>query len=236
MNGESTHEEELFTDGWRDPGDDTERLAYYIFTVVGGLVGVLAVTYAGAVAFQMPILGATSAHLPAWVTALMLIFGAGGIYLCARFLVRESRYWDKKVTAEKLVAGGFLTGIAIILVGLIIVSRGGGSGMTGVLVMGISLALGAVICEVSLLIGLVCAFAPRLIPPRHYANAWIEEKYALDDKAEVIQGHPCPWEDGMIPVLRFKTLSGEVHALPTTQACYESAQSNHAAEVMVRRT
>lgn len=231
---------DLFNDGWRDPSDDCERMAHYIIFGVG--------TLAGLGMLSCGIFGlAHGAHSPQRLMGLFEILvgalmGGGGLVL----LAKESKHWDlRHMTAERFVAGGFLSGFALILLGLQIGSRSGSVGSHvqthgasdfegGLLAAGWLVGAGAVVLTFFLIVGLAFAYAPQMRIRRRFAGVSIERRYALDDKLNEIDGHPCPRADGLTPVVVLRLRDGKTRRLVCAESTYEIVRVGGRGTAVVR--
>ena len=104
--------DDLFNDGWREPGDDCERLALYLLFAIGTLAG-FGMLGSGLWAFIHP-----APHSGVGVNLFVFVMGVvmagGGSWI----FVHESRHWDlRHLTADRFVAGGLLFGLALVLLG-----------------------------------------------------------------------------------------------------------------------
>jgi len=213
--------EDLFDDGWRDPGDDFERAGVYFYMALGFIFGPLMLWLSYTMFFGQRV--ANSVHIVDIVLGILAL--ATGIAVpigCFLFFRHEAKYWQlKKMTADRVVAGGMLTGLGVFFVALEFMSRGttaGGNSIYGLLAM---FLLGAVIFLLFLLIGLVYAFWPK--PTRVWKNVAIISRYVLDDKLQEIPDAVGPFDEGWVPVIVLKTSEGEQRKLRASEDAYEMA-------------
>ncbi len=232
--------EDIFTDGWRDPSDDCERLVCYILFAVGMIAG-LAMFGHG----LYELLSETGQGPRLWGLFEAIfggLLGGGGIAL----FVHESKHWDlRHLTAERVVAGGFLFGFALIFLGLQIASHSGRTGshiqthstqdMEGALIAaGWLIGAGALNITLFLVIGLAFAYAPNLQVRRRLARTRIERRYAIDEKLNEIDEHPCPREDGFTPVVTLRLRDGRTRTLVCSETAYEMAKTGWTGTAVVR--
>lgn len=232
--------DDLFHDGWRDPGDDCERAVYYIMFAIGLFMGL---AFFGHGIYSL----FTEAHQGARIFGLIEaslggLFSGFGIHA----FVKESKHWDlRHLTAERVVAGGFLFGFGLILMGLQIASRTGAAGshvhthstqeFQGVfLISGGLIAGGVVDVTLFLLIGLAIAYAPACQIRHRLARVRIERRYAIDDKLNQIEEHPCPREDGFTPVITLRLRDGRTKTLVCAESAYEVAKTGWTGTAVIR--
>jgi hypothetical protein len=167
---------DLFPEGWREPGDDIQRLAYYVLMAVGAIGGLFG---AGWMAFAK---GAGHFHPLARIALGLACLGISGAV--AWFFKRESKTWQIGFTAEKVIAGGFELGIAFIFLGFLFnrfagYGSGQGAGLVRIGIFGTCFAIGAVICLITLIVGVGCALWDKFGWAVTYSNVMVEERYAL---------------------------------------------------------
>jgi hypothetical protein len=232
--------EDLFNDSWRDPGDDCERTVFYILFAVGIAAG-LAMFGHG----LYGLFAESRQSLRLWSlfeATLGVLLGGGGIAV----FVRESKHWDlRHLTADRVIAGGFLFGFALMLLGLQIGAHSGRAGshvqlhssedMEGaVLAAGWLIGAGALDLTFCLVVGLAFAYAPNLQIRHRLARTRIERRYALDDKLNQIDEHPCPREDGFTPVVTLRLRDGRMRTLVCSESAYEMAKTGWTGTAVVR--
>lgn len=232
--------DELFSDGWREPSDDCERMANYIVFGFGTIVGLALFGYgiwilATGAARPVRLMGL----FEALVGALM---GGGGIVLFAK----EWKHWDlRHLTADRFVAGGFLFGFALMLLGAQIATRTGSVGShvqshgphdfeSGMIVCFGLFALGAVDVTLFLIVGLIFAYAPHMRLRHRLARTRIERRYAVDEKLNEIDDHPCPREDGLTPVVTLRLRDGRTRTLVCHESTYELVRVGRQGTAVVR--
>jgi hypothetical protein len=221
--------EDIFPEeGWREPSDDAARLAVYILAVLTFLGGMAGSVYCGLLAFsakrveeelQRPASPADS-YIFGTLSLSFFAMTVGSIY----FLVRESRHWNlRKLTAEKVVAGIFLFAVAIGIIAVWILQSGSAMASAPVSAGLIFGAFG--IFLLALAIGLaVAAYQALSSRPRRLGRGRVIARYALDDKLQRIDAHPCPTSDGLTPVVEVQFLEGEVVTFRASSAAYEFAK------------
>lgn len=232
--------EDIFTDGWRDPGDDCERLICYIVFAVGTLAGIAFLGHGLYELFResrqsLRVLGLCEAVFGGFL-------GGSGIALFAH----ESKYWDlRHLTAERVVSGGFLFGFALVFMGLQIGSHTGRTGSQiqthsahqfegQMIAAGWLIGAGALDLTLFLVLGLAFAYAPNLQIRRRLAQTRIERRYAVDDKFNEIDEHPCPREDGFTPVITLRLRDGRTRTLVCAESAYEMAKTGWTGTAVVR--
>lgn len=216
---------ELFTDGYRDPGDDGHRMVYYVSGALGFLGSLAGLVYSAGLLFRgrgmfietLPGQGAVDYRLPALtfvLCALMML----RIALWARPEIRRAR--GRKVSADAFVAGGFLVGLALIFLGM---ERGllrfsyGRSTMLGTIGLGLGILLA------SLIVGLAIAFKPNLSRPKTMAGVVVQSRYAVDKRLMEIEDHPDPVGEECIPMVRLLTTEGKELTLRAHPEAYDLA-------------
>lgn len=229
--------EDLFCDGWRDPGDDSRRAMFYIFMVFG-LVGGLALAVYGfwgllhAKSFAVEMAGEhASRQLGAVAGSCMIAIGSLIAVACGAFLLKESKRWDlRHMTMERFVAGGFLVGFGLFALGFETMQASGHAHTSGhdspgseMMPMVVCFAAGAIDLVFFLLVGLICAYLPKLRRRRLFGAVTVDTRMAIDEKLNYIEDHPCPWEDGLEPVVRLKLKDGSRLWLRPTPAAYDFA-------------
>jgi hypothetical protein len=217
--------EDLFGDGWRDPGDDCERLSVYLM-MGSAIVAGLWMTGYGLYDLCQP-LPADAIASPRWISVLAIGIGValsvgGGI-----FLRSESRHWNLRgLNAERIVAGLFLTGFAVLLLALELEHP-------IAMVAGFGLGLG--VLGIALVVGLVCAFAPGWFVPRYrLERAYVVTRFALDDKHLEIPDAPPPFEPSWTPCVRLRDEEGHLTTLSATSTAYELAQPGFIGDAEIR--
>ncbi len=216
---------ELFNDGWREPGDDCERLSYYITFAVSGLLGLATVGWGGWKLF-------TGTHENVRIVGLLSIVvgGAMAAYV-AVFFARERRHWDlRHLTADRVVAGGILFGIALALLGL----QGNGRGGNSAAATAALIALGGIVATFFLVVGLIVAYAPALSVRHRLAGTRIERRYAIDEKLNEIDEHPCPRADGMTPVVTLRLRDGRTRTMVCAESAYEAVRLGASGTAVLR--
>lgn len=232
MYNNSEELEELFSDGWRDPGDDCARLGYYIVMALGFVAGPLMVWFG---LYMLSGCSFCADDNAARITGI--VFGVLGLCMGVAFPVgsffffkKEVKYWNlKKMTADRVVAGGMLFGVALMWLGLRIASSGGfGQSDKGgsLLAMGALFLLGIAVFVLFLLIGLVYAFLPRFARTKILRNVRIADRFALDEMLEEREAIAAPSEEGWTAMITLTTQKGESLRLPATDTAFEMAYPN----------
>ncbi|MEA2553487.1 MAG: hypothetical protein QOJ65_1663 [Fimbriimonadaceae bacterium] len=148
------------------------------------------------------------------------------------FFRKEVKHWRlKKMTADRVVAGGMLTGIGLAWIAFEYGSQSYGAHGEGLGLLAMFL-LGGAIFALFLAVGLVYAFWPK--PTRTWRNVAIVTRYALDDKLLEIPDASGPFEDGWVPVVIVKTSRGEQRKMPASETAYEMAYRGAVGTAWVR--
>ena len=210
----------LFDDGWRDPGDDGERAGVYVLMAGGFLFGPLMLWFAWTLFFGKP----TGSMPPAGIYILGALATVIGIAVPAGaflFFRSESKHWQlKKMTADRFIAGGMLAGIGLIWLAFQLHQPGYGGGQGNTLYGAFAFILGgAAVFLVFLAIGLIIAFWP--VATKKLSNVKVVGRFALDDKLQEIPGAVGPFESGWTPVVIVQTSQGENRKLAATETAYE---------------
>lgn len=226
-------DEELFNDGWREPGDDCRRLEYYVLAFLALPL------FAGFIGFGLWLLlkpacacnDAFRIGFGAFAALFGLLMLAGDV----AFFVKEAARWDlRHLTADRVVAGMFLFGFALLLAGFEM-GRGYGHADGKLLGSGIFLLAGAAVLVLSLFVGLACAFWPRLaVRTKTVQVASVETRYALDRALMEHEEHPCPSVDGWTPCVRLRTETGRSLTLRCNDAAYRLAKPGSPGVARVR--
>jgi hypothetical protein len=229
----NTDDQDLFPDGWREPGDDTQRLSIYIMMGFGLLVFAFLVVL-GALQLIRPdiaqqMLGRTSTSRN-WVQGLVeLVAGGIGSTGIVIFFAHETRTWNlKKLSADRVIAGGFLTGMALFLIGARLGLQthsyaSDTAGLRAIALMG-GVGLGGTVCLLSFFAGLAFAIAEKIQDrPHKFGQVMIERRYGLDDRLMEYEDHPSPYEDGLKPVVVCRTKDGRRMMFSTSPDAYDLA-------------
>jgi hypothetical protein len=225
--------EELFAEGWREPSGDAQRLMVYVLMGIGVLAGVALCVfgiYSLAHVKEFAIsMTADPEHPNPYAKLIVWLFIVVGALLSlgsAAFLVKESSRWKfRGLSAERLVAGGMLLGIAVILFSFELLGAAPGVGDDGFAAIPFALLLvgaGIVIMLLFLFVGLICAYWPKR---RKREEVRVLARFALDKLHNDCGDHPCPWEIDCIPVVRVSFLDGHIAVLRCRPAAYEFACS-----------
>jgi hypothetical protein len=155
----------------------------------------------------------SAVRLPGLIfTAVGALMTGGGVWL----FVKESKTWDlRNLTAERVVSGGLLFEFALMMIWVRFTEEGGLIGTTAMV------AAGTVDVTFFLALGLAFAYAPALRVRRRLAGVWVERRYALDDKLNEIDGHPCPQEDGFTPVVTLRMRDERTRTMVCAESAYE---------------
>ena len=192
---------ELFHDGWRDPGDDGRRMLYYVSWVLGFFGSLALASFSlrlllrgesAAIATE-PGVGVPSKSLPLLLLALGLLFMVR-IGLAAYPELKRMR--RQKVKADAFIAGAFLVGVVLIVIGLerSLLRVANRLGTLHLIIAG------AIVLGGSLLTGLLLAFLPKLAIPRTINGAKIDSRYAVDKRLMEIEDHTDPRGEDCIPI------------------------------------
>ena len=212
----------LFHDGWRDPGDDLNRTVYYVAWVLGFLGGLAVSVYCVGVLVR-PDAVQSSPDEPqgAWLPVLLLVLGLLTMVRTGLKLYPEIRRLKRKnLKADAVVAGAFLTGLACVVLGFERMSFAGTRTVADVWL----LVLGVAILAISLIVGLVIAFLPKISAfPRTLENVVVESRYGIDKKLMEIYDHPNPAGEECVPMVRVRTSDGRVLTLKSGAVAYDLA-------------
>ena len=85
-----------------------------------------------------------------------------------------------------------------------------------------------------LLVGLAFAYAPALRLRRRIAGTRIERRYAVDDKLNEIDDHPCPRADGLTPVVSLRLRDGRTRTMVCAESTYEIVRVGRQGTAVVR--
>jgi hypothetical protein len=225
--------EELFAEGWREPSGDAQRLMVYVLMGIGVFVGLPLCVFgiyglANVKEFAISMTANPEhpnpyAKLIAW---LFIVVGALLSVGSAAFLVKESRRWKLKgLNAERLVAGGMLLGVAVILFSFEFLGAAPGVGDNGLAAIPLAVLIigaGVAIMLLFLIVGLICAYWPKR---GNREEVRVLARFALDKLHNDCGDHPCPWEIDCVPVVRVSFLDGHIAVLRCRPAAYEFASS-----------
>jgi hypothetical protein len=216
--------EDIWSEDWREPGDDCERLAVYTLTALGGVAG-LWMMGSGVWGLMCP----AETHAREWFAFNLVAIAVGLAMAVGGYgvLRAESRHWNLRgLTADRMVAGLFLFGFALMVIGV---------EMEHPVAIAAMLGAGVVVLGIALVVGLLCAFAPRLFVRRYrLPQAYVVERFALDDKLQAIPDAPLPFEPSWTPCVRLRTAEGELTTLRATPTAYEFALPGCLGDAQVR--
>jgi hypothetical protein len=229
--------QEVFSEGYREPGDDTVRLAYYVLLAAGFCgcgVGLVLEIYDYAL---------TKHGLNGKLVGLDIALSLLCCLICGfvpPFFIKEAKHWDlKKLSADKVVAGGFLLGIALAYLGLRMgfgtrVEPNGELAERGLIALG-GAGLGIAICLLSLVVGLIYAFGEKLHErPRKIKLLVIDRRYGLDANLVEHENHPCPREDGMTAMVICTAADGKKMRLVAGENAYDLADPGKKGSAVTR--
>lgn len=229
MQQDSERFEALFSEGWREPGDDCERLSIYILFFLGVPMGIACALYGAYAIFHgLETHGRNSALDGEILGPVAIVVGLGMAASGSIFLWKESHHWDlKKLNAEKIVSGGFLFGFALMLLGFEVqrgVYAGHGHGLGAYMATGGFFGLGAADLLAFLFIGLVCAYWQKVpFSRRTMKSVYVVGRYAVDDCLNRIPDHPNPTEEGCTPYVVLRTSDGKLMTLRANESSYDLA-------------
>ena len=215
----------LFHDGWRDPGDDLHRMVYYVAWVLGFLGGFSMAIYSIALiarngVIQVETWPGYESPIPGLPILLLLLGLLTMLRTGLRLYPEIRKARKKKLTADAVIAGGFLSGFALLLLGLerLMWADGRPAYVADLII------LGAIVLAVSLIAGLIIAFLPKLVSiPRNLPNVLVEGRYGIDKRLMEIYDHPNPIDEGCTAVVQLRTPEGKVLTLKTGSAAYDLA-------------
>lgn len=229
-------DEDLFPDGWREPSDDCERMAYYIVYAFTGLI-----CTAGVVIGLIGLMTIWAPHPlgSAWGLLCLPLLIPVLVFFC-----REIKHWDMKhLSAERFVASGFCFGFGLMIVGAMLLRGGPGRSVHvssghdyGALLKAFLIfeGLGFADLVLFLFIGLFIAYLPKMRLPRRFPCVCVERRYALDDKGNEIENPACPFEDHLLPFIRLRCSDGRRFLVRPTLTSYDLAEPGHLGEAVVR--
>ena len=222
----------LFHDGWREPSDDLFRTMYFISWALGFLGGIGLFIYSlGAIFGRSDVQVETSPGEHSAIPGLPIFF----LILSELLMLRTGlklypeikRLRSSKMKADAVVAGAFLTGFALILLGMEDMawsrrtlhsnSFGWATWASILIICGVAVLL------ITLVVGLVIAFAPNVHFTRTLANVIVESRYGIDKKLMEIYDHPNPVEEECVPMVRLKAPDGKVLLLRAGAVAYDLA-------------
>lgn len=218
--------EDLFPEeGWREPGDDASRLAAYILMALGAILGLVGAIYFGiGAADPVRFNGTEDQHVDPVLLVFFAIISGVVAVLCIYFLAKESRHWNlKNLNAERVIAGLFLLSISVGVISVWMLQSGASEAAIGVFIVW---ALAGGLFLVALISGLVVVglqFSSKR--PRNLGKGRIVAKYALDDKLQRIDNHPCPIEDGLTAMVEVEFIAGGRKTFQANANAYELAKS-----------
>ena len=226
---------ELFNDGWRDPGDDAHRMVYYVRWTLGFFGGLALCLYSldlmmrrqGVEIQTAPDYQTSNRLLPYLMLPLGLLLMA---WMGMRIYPELMRLKGQKVSAESLVAGGFVLGLVLVALGVerLVWSIAGSS-------RGESLVMaGGTVLVVTISAGVFFAVRPRLRSrPKTLSGATILSRYAIDKKLMEIEDHPDPFGEECVAMVRLRTAEGAELNLRANPAAYEMASPGVRGEARV---
>lgn len=225
---------DLFTDGWRELGDDTERLAGYILLALGGIAGVALAAYGVALWVNPRLCGCERPSPHTSVAALCTLFIVVGLLMAGgvvAFFRQERRHWDLRgLNAERIVAGGFLFGFALLFIAFQMGQSSQGDARPFLIAAG----LGVSDLVLFLAIGLAFAYAPRLRPKRRLRAVYVMRRYALDDKLNELDDPASPYADGLCPLVVLRNPDGTCQTYHPTPAVWDLAEPGTGATAIVK--
>jgi len=217
----------IFNDGWREPSDDMRRMVYYVAWVLG-LIGGLALAFYSLRLLIYPRAGTPDPELgdasaSPWMAILYLALGVLTAVRSGMRLYPEIRRATKrKMTADAFVAGGILVGIALMVLGfervpLVTTERAGAAAFLFI--------LGIIVLAGSFLAGVGIVVWPKISKlPKTVSDAYVEGRYAIDQRLMEIDDHPNPVEEDCIPMVRLRTSEGRVLNLRAGAVAYDMAE------------
>jgi hypothetical protein len=231
--------QDLFGEGWRDPGDDTARVTYYL-AAIAAMLGGMALFYYGTIFTKDRVSASVTAQaygaMVGWAAAMITnaALCAGGIFATLKFFRREIKKWDMDyVNAEKVISNGFLISIAMFMIGTEMIATGG---FAGGIASFYPVFAALVIFFLSFLGGLFCAMYHRLpLATETLHGAMITGRYALTDKAYRIPDHFDPGAEGYKGYVMIRTHDGRHFDVPTTEGFYALCKPGAQGKVTLNR-
>lgn len=211
-------------DGWRDPGDDTYRVAA-IIRMLSQCFALGSIALFGLVvlfhpsSFRNTWMEEYSTGSTRWIVGLVAaLLGTGGFAGIGYQLWREAKTWQlRKMRADGFVAGGIVVGIALILIGMQMLNPMRGGSTFGFTVA----AIGILVIAGFFLVGIVFAFLPKLARNKKLSGATVIRRYGLDERYMEHDDHPSPVEDGMSAMLELRLANGDKLELRCQPGVYD---------------
>lgn len=224
--------ERLFNEDYRDPADDAQRLAIYALFICGVFGGIWIVVEGIREWVAGPSPGtlrnpATQSFHP-FMVALIAVVGflmsAGSAWL----LFHESKRWKLKgLTWDKFIYGGIDLAFGIMWLG---VEFGSGHPMGMFAIVGVGVA----VLLLFMFIAIGYALWEQYRPPKTFRNVLVRTRFAVDDRLMEVFDHPCPVEDGLLPVVELLTVQGQNLKLKASSRAYENASEGVRGHAKVR--
>jgi hypothetical protein len=198
------------------------RLIAYIWRGVGLIGGALLAGSGSSWVYN----SISGAEFDAGSLVVGLIFVVVGLGLFAwrlQFFLREFKHWNlRQLTAERVVAGMFLLGIGLVVIGIRMSLPTMPLLMANPAYFVPFLGLG-LIC-LATLIGLIFAFAPTIASrTRILKAAVVMDRYVLDDRAMVRHFEEISGDERWTQIVKLRTAAGRELTLVAKNGSFEFA-------------
>jgi hypothetical protein len=209
--------DELFSDGWRAPYNDTERLAVYIVFVAGCIGSIAAIGFCSSHLIK-PLSTEDRNYMPPALCWVAIVLSALMLVCTAFFFNKERKHWNlKQLTLERVFAGIFCFWIALGCIGRWIIVEGS---IYGAVLFPIALA-GLIL---TMLVALPIAYSDKLFPKKQvFEQAFVLRRFAVDDKGEEHDDYVAPFDFGMKGYVTLRQMNVGTITLPTTYGTYDLA-------------
>lgn len=216
--------EELFVDGWRDPTDGGRRGMYYLLFVFGVMAGFACLTFSIQSFAKPEILGGRTIEADRFLSSIFLGVGLGLSFGSLAFLRSEwKRVGRGGWTAETIVFGGFATSVALLVLSGKTLEASPAHTKNPLPATFVLFITSAAVFVLSLAVGLICAYWPKLTARKQRYNAVIDQRFGIDDVQNWIENPECPEADRLIPVVRIRLSDGETLTFRCDNSTYDLA-------------
>jgi hypothetical protein len=227
------HDEEfshLFPDegAWRDPGDDAQRMAYYILSAMGLLFG------PGATAAMLSDRKSFDESPAAAIAVIAIAWGISGF--CGWFFLKERKHWDLRgMTADRVVAGLFVLAGGFGWLGVMF-ARGSTSVNANPLpATGFAWGIAIGVAGIAFIVGILYALWEIFLHRTRWLRAvQIIDKYAIDEALQRIDQTVSPEANGWQGVLVFADRRGRNWKMLADDEVYDVARSQAMVDLKVR--
>lgn len=216
--------ESLFNDDWRDPTDGGERAAIYVLMAFGLIVGVVGAGFSIATLVKPELWGpskatVTSLRILSSVTLVItLLIGIGS----AAFFASERKHFHIfPITAEKVVTASFTLVVALVILGVQMMSGHPGLHENPLPAAGMMWTLAGALFIASLALGLVCAYWPQISKRKRKHNATVDMRYGVDDLKNWVEDPAAPYDFDLVPIVALRLSDGETLKLRCEPRIYD---------------